>query len=510
VKCREQGFSASNRVAQHIERRTFGFGYSGFMRRLLVVGGAALLCVGCEALLGSFEVAPGGVDFDNEAGAEGGPGPGVDGGATTDAAADGGIPVQALKCALGQERLIENDPALPFDRFLKVFHTGNGVKIVAKKKGQSGPVIYSFDKGGSPPLKQMDLANAGDVLDVKRNALQSSLSLLMYERDAAGSSAARFVVWEVPDAPGSRPIRIPVSETVQLPFTAPNNSGVTGALGLYASAGEYFWAASIPSIERPGQGQAIVVGHTVPGAVLPYPTTIYEGDFAGTPRMKELFRSAQRVYLFDDKGPEPGSTTGGSYFQVPESPPNGVHYLPTSPRPLAAPGGKPLALMAAGTLSPPIGGRAVVAEIDFSGQGDVARILAGDFTEAELTSASGMNASKLPEAFSIKSLTEAPLDHGEMRLSGGDFLWIGGAQIAPPATGPAPGLNFMWFDIKAGTMRARQVGPDRLLLNHGGIVTSTATIAVSTPIIAELDIAWVEENPNMASTLYYAQMSCVK
>lgn len=471
---------------------------------LSVVLGSLCTGFGCTALLGEFEVNPSGssgLDA-NPVGEEASLAPD---GSASDAPLDGYDPESTVfsACGVSQTRIIDQVDTVDastagFDGFVQAVRIGNAVRAVVRKRSSQGAFVYTFDpksgNSGSPVAsQQLGLGDAGQFLDVRRRpGPQSATVLLFLERDKS-APVARMMVYELPDGNlgASQAARV----SADFP-TPPTGANVSGALGLYAVANEYFWAMSKPSA---GNAYDLVVGRKTTSA-LPPPVLIYSGEERDV-RVRHMARSQTTQYLFNDRGPDTPTDRGSSFFAVPQDTVTDTLIKPASLTPQA--GGKPFATL---TVSGEIGGdglRAAVAEIDFSGTaGAPGQLRIGEVPQAELAALSG---AKVPPAFTLGSLLEAPLSKMEARFFGEEFLWIG----SPPEPQRGQGLNFIWFNIRDRIIRSRQVGPQKMLANRPSITGQSIWLVSSTPFSAELDLVFTEEFGNK-SLLEYATVNCVR
>lgn len=475
------------------------------MRKVALAGllGALATGLGCTALLGDFDVGPGS-SSGNTADAAGGDSSttGADGASD---APDDVFDAQSTvftTCGANGTRIIEviDDANAGFAGSVQIFRTGNNVRAIVRKKTSEGAFVYSFDpKSGNPgtpvtPTK-VDLGAAGRYFDARRLTNQAIVSLLFLERDmGVPNPYARMMVYELPDNDLAGANKIRVSKDFPAP---PQNANLAGALGGYANNNEYFWAFSVPT-GNPGEHD-LLIGHRISASAQPTPIKIFTGEERDV-RVRDIARSQTTQFIFNDRGPDGPSDPGAGYFPVPQdttSGPIAVKHL----QPVGST--KPFAMLAVSGIPTGNGIRAAFAEIDFSGTGGgPGQLRIGEVAEADLPTLDG---SKVPPAFTLGSLLEAPLGGMEGRFFGDEFLWIG----TPPEPQRGQGLNFIWYNVKSRIIRSRQTGMQKLLAAHPNILGASLNLISQTGFQADLDLVFVEEVAGK-SALAYTSISCVR
>lgn len=475
------------------------------MRKVVVAGAAAGMIalvsgLGCTALLGDFEVGPSSSSGNPVDGATPDTSTVTDGGGS-DAPADAqDAQAPFTACGIGPTRVIEEtpDPASAFapDGTLHVFRAGtNAVRVVAQRMNAQGALVYSFDPRqgpqGSPVLAQkLDLSAKGIFFDVRRRA---DGLVLLYLTQLVGAPVSHLTVYEAADAVPTNA----AENVVSADFPTPQNGNARGALSIYQTAGEYFWAYSTPQ----GTGALtydLTAGHRTTQTPKPTPTVIYTGEERDT-RPSFLARSGNVLYLFNDRGPEGAGDRGASYFPIPETP-NG----PVPIRPLSPPGSKPFITLTASGVPTGPGLLLAGAEVDFSAAGgSPGQIRAGLVPDSQL---SMLDSTKVAPGFTLGTLLEAPLGGQQARFFGDELVWIG----TPPDPQRGMGLNFLWYNIKDRAFRTRKVGADRLAPDHRNIQRATVAFAsVPNAVTADLDLVFTEVE-NGVSRLVYTQINCVR
>ncbi len=471
--------------------------------RKVVVGTLALALalgsgVGCTALLGDFEVGPGSSSGNLPEAGRPDSASETDGGGATDAAADADATTPPFTaCGVGQLRVIEavNDPAAAFatDGVLEVHRAGNVVRVVAQRMNAPGAMVYSFDPKQGPPgspvnAQKLDLAEKGTFLDVRRRT--DGLALL-YWTPLVGAPLAHLTVFEALDGAPTN-----AAENVVSADFPSSQGNVRGALGIYQAPGEYFFAFSAPQAQMPSKYDLVAAHRT--GQAKPMPVVVYTGEERDT-RPSFLARSGNVVLVFNDRGPEGQGDPGASYFAIPENP-NG----PVPIHPLSPPGGKPFITLTASGAAAGQGVLLAGAEVDFSGSGgSPGQIRAGLIPDAQLAS---IDATKIPPAFTLGTLLEAPLGGQQARFFGDELVWIG----TPPEPQRGQGLNFLWYNLRDRAFRTRKVGPERFLLDHPKIQRATVAFAnVPNSVSSELDLVLTEVD-NGVSRLLYGTINCVR
>lgn len=475
------------------------------MRKFALAGLAGLVLAtgfGCTALLGDFEVGPGSSSGNtSEAGTP-------DTSTTADASTDAPDDVFDAQstvfttCGVNGTRLIEqiDDPNVGFAGSVQIVRTGNNVRAVVRKKTSEGAFVYSFDpKNGNPgtPInaQKIDLGAAGHYFDARRLTQQGIVSLLFLERDVA-APVARMMVYELPDNDLAAANKVRSSKDFPAP---PSNSNLVGALGGYANNNEYFWAFSQPTTSANIGQYDLLIGHRLSASSLPTPVNIFTGEERDV-RVRDMARSLTTQYIFNDRGPDSPSDPGAGYFRVPQDtmagPINVKHLQPQGST-------KPYAMLAVSGITTGNGIRAAFAEIDFSGTGGgPGQIRLGEVSEADLATLDG---TKVPPAFTLGSLLEAPLGGMEARFFGEEFIWVG----TPPEPQRGQGLNFIWYNSKNRVMRSRQVGMQKLLAAHPNILGASVALVAQSGFQADLDLVFVEEALGK-SVLVYTSISCVR
>jgi hypothetical protein len=226
--------------------------------------------------------------------------------------------------------------------------------------------------------------------------------------------------------------------------------------------------------------------------------TVATGPADGTTRVSAIVRANGKAFVFNDKGPEQGSTQGGGYWELPEDPASAVNNTPL--KVLTKPGGLPIVTFsAAGSTT---GMRLAAAEVNFGAGTGALRI--GSLTNAELSPS--IDVTKLPVAVNLASFFDAPIEGGDSRFSGTDFIAIGS-----PLGGK--GVNFFWYDIGLGKVRGVQVGDTGKLLPTQTIQSSSFSIGSLLGGIASLDLVWTEAaNPPSIpdGALFTQTLNCAK
>lgn len=453
--------------------------------RKVFLAGAAFTLFGCTALLGSFEVEPG------SAGPDGG---GLDGGDGTagDALADAPDAAAFLmQCGVaGPPRELATN-AGGFDRELRVYRGTQGVLVVARKRNAEALELFGFDprQNGNAP-KTGIVKVPGMVLELT-GTTGRAVVLNLFQDELA---IARLRLISIEDGTLNIVERV-ISQDI--PFGANDYSGAGAAL----DSVDVFFALSRPSTQ-PGFSQQIDVGRSTQVMPVAPLSTIHRGSGGGKTRVKSVVVSGSRAYVFDDNGPEGPNSPGTSYWEVPDNGSGGI----TPPKPVHPPGTKPHVLIAAAARGVP-GMRAAFAEVDLAPGAATPGILKiGEMSQAEV---SAMDATKLPAAFTLTSLVDAPIEGGEARFVGDDFLWVG----TPPDPFRGQGLNFYWYDVKNRVVRARNnKDTSKLLGDRTTIQFSSMTFAAPpSGISATLDLVWTEFDSNAnVGKLFYATVGCVR
>ena len=483
--------------------------------RKLALAALALIptaAFGCTALLGDFEVnatntTPEGGGGDGPSNADGD----TDGGGSTDADPDA-FDAQSLvftTCGINESsiRTIQEVPdagpgGVGWYGQVQIFRINQTtVRVIAQRNIQSGGVagpqdgatIYTFDpKNGSGPLNPtiLDLQGAGRYYDARRLGNQGILALLFMERDPA-APVVRMKVYELPDGNPSGQSSIKVSAD----FPTPTGGSGSGALGAYANNNEYFWAlGGVPSAVGPTFD--LMVGHRVSASSLPTPVVIHSDADERMVRIREIARSQQTQYIFNDKGPDSAQEKGSAFYPTPQDTQAGVPPKNLQP----ATSSKPWVMIGASGVTTGDGLRLAVAEVDFSAT-NFGQVRAGLVSQADLAALDG---SKVPPAFTLTSLSDVPSE-GEARFFGPDMIWLG----TPPEPLKGQGLNMIWYETDKRVMRAKQTGMQRMLLNHTTIDRVGMVLDTQTAVNAEADVAFIEK-VNGIWTLQYGRMSCIR
>ena len=461
----------------------------GCMRKVflaLALAGAALSLFGCTALLGSFEVEPG------SGGADGGD---ADGGTAGDAEADAPDAAAFLmQCGVaGPPRELATNPG-GFDRELRVYRGMQGVLVIARKRNAEELDVFGFDPRQNGNAPKADSVKAPGVILELTGTTGRAIALNLYRDEMVNPPVARLKLISIEDGTLTITERV-ISQDV--PFGADDYSGATAAVG----GDDAFFVLSRPSTQ-PGFSQQIDVGRSTQVMPLAPLSTIHRGSGGGETRVRAVVASGGRAYVFDDKGPDGPNSPGTSYWEVSDDGTGGI----TPPKPAHAPGTKPHVLIAAASRVGP-GMRAAFAEVDLApGAATPGVLKIGEVSQAEL---SAMDANKLPQAFTLTSLVDAPIEGGEARFVGDDFLWVG----TPPDPFRGQGLNFYWYDVKNRVIRARNnKDTSKLLGDRTNIQFSSMTFAAPpSGISATLDLVWTEFDANAnVGKLFYATVGCVR
>lgn len=487
--------------------------YPAAMRKvaLCALGLAPLAVMGCTAILGDFEVTAGSGPGTSDGSPDGTtPEGGADGGSDAndpDAAdAQDAQSTVFTTCGFGAVRTIEEiedaTDTTGFGRQLQIFRVGARVRVIAQKRIGDGVTVYSFDplqngnNGPLPTADVIDLQDAGRYLDTRRLANQQSLSLLFMER-AVGAPIAHMKVVELPDSNPTAQQSIRVSKD----FNDPTSFGATGAdlsgaLGVYATNNEYFWA--LGGMPAAGGKFDLWIGYRPNVSTLPDPIVIHTTTESRDVRIRDMVRSQQTQFILNDRGPDGPNDQGSSYYAVPQATPPAAF----APRPFSPAGGKPFVVFGSSGIATGDGIRLAVAEVDFSST-NFGTVRAGTVPQSELNA--GFNGTKVPIAFTLSSLTDVPAE-GEARFFGDELLWLG----TPPDPLRGQGLNFIWFNTQTRVIRSKQTGMQRLLNPaHTNIQQSSIVLDTQTAVTAELDVVFTER-VGTKSALRYARMSCIR
>jgi hypothetical protein len=230
---------------------------------------------------------------------------------------------------------------------------------------------------------------------------------------------------------------------------------------------------------------------------LPAPVLIHNTTDDRLVRVREMARSQQTQYIFNDKGPDSPTDQGSSYFQVPQSATTAVPPKDLKP----ATSTKPWVMFGGSNISAGDGIRLAVAEVDFNAA-TLGSVRAGVVSQADLTA--GFDGSKVPVAFTLSSFTEVPAE-GQARFFGEHMLWFG----TPPEPLKGQGLNFIWFDTDKRVLRIKQTGMQRMLQTHVAIEKSSIWLESQTAANAEADVVFVERAPDKF-LLQYGRLSCIR
>ncbi len=450
------------------------------MRRVVLWSGlvSAFGLLACTSLLGDFEVSATSTTVDSGGAGDGsaadGDVPVTDGG-TADA--DAGLPL--LRCRIsGQPTVIEKAPGTSFGQPLKAFRAGNQTRIVARKSNQQGFTIYTVNNG--PGLQQTTVPVNGPVYDAQ--PIPGGIGVLAVDQSVAANT--RMAIYKMPDT---------AQTTIAPDFVSDIVLGGANNASFAAFGNDDFYVTMTVGIDA-NNAEVRATRRTAVGAVNPW-VTVARGKPDGETRIANIVKVNQRVFLFNDKGPEQNSTGAAGYFRVPETPnptdgPTGVIPLTRDPK-------LPIAIF--GVAGGPAGLRLAAAEVDFAG--GTARMLAGGIPASDLDNP--IDVSKLPTAYKLTSFFDAPVNGGETKWTGTDLVAVG-APIG------GKGMNFYWYDALAASMRAVAIGPDTLLADR---TIRQSTFAPRTLLggIADIDLVWTEDGANGADgTLWTAQLACAR
>jgi hypothetical protein len=435
------------------------------MRKLMLCGLASGLIgslVGCEALLGSFEVATQPL---NDSGAN--DATNADTGAT-----DGGedvvdAAVYLMQCDVSRTPRAFASLAGGYREQIHAFRIssssgGDTVRVVAQARTAPSLFVYSFNPHDEPivSVDTRGLNYNGEILDVRRGLGQ--IFALMLENSLG--APVHFIQAATIRDDDPTPVSVRLSTDMSGNFSG--GGSLTGA-GFQLSASEYVYAYSRPAAVQGQSDMLIAKGNTL--APPPTPEVFYSGQSEQTTRITRGAVSAGRMLVFDDQPPVPESPTNGTaYWNLPAS--GALAASPIPPTAITLGPVKPHAMLAVTSLGP-TGVRAAVGEVDFNAP------VGEPFGTLKIgvippTSFDAIDAKTLPPAFSLSSLLEAPFGGGNVEFFGDDFVWIG----PPPDPQQGQGLNFYWYDPKLGAMRGKRAGENKLIPEvHDIAATSLVT-----------------------------------
>lgn len=491
-------------------------GYPAAMRKaaLCALLLPPLAAIGCTALIGDFDVRA-----TSQAGGDGATDGAATGDGDTDGSTDGSDPDSAdaqatvfSTCGLGTVRTIDEmeidagsgGGTGGFNGQLQVIRTSTTlVRVIAQKNDVGdGATVYSFDpkkNGSNGPLPipdKIDLQLSGRYLDARRLVTQGILSLLFLARDASPAFVYMNVI-ELPDNDPTAQQSIPVSANFNDTRSGTGGRGnVTGALGTYATNNEYFWAVGGWPSSSAGSLD-LIVGHRVNATSRPSPVVIHTTSDDRLVRVRDMARSKNVHYLFNDKGPDAPGDPGASFWAIPDDATGAI-----APRTLAPAGApKPYVVFGSSGLATGDGIRVAAAEVDFNAT-NFGIVRAGVVSQADLDN--NFDGTKIPQAFTLTSLADVPAE-GEARFFGDDMLWLG----TPPDPLRGQGLNFIWYNTTTRVTRAKSTGAGRLALDRQIIERASLFLDTVTLVNAELDVVFVER-VGTKSVLQYARMTCIK
>lgn len=454
------------------------------MRRFAMASGIGLACLSllaCTSLLGDFSV--GGASATSPDGAVGDTdgAVAVDGSTAADAGTDAALPALTCKPSTAPARLDTSGNGINYLPPIRAFRSGNQTRVIAQKKGTQGFTVVTFSSGGGTQVNTVPALGGtfpGTVYDVQ--PIPGGIGVLVLE-PIATTSQYRFSLFKVLDNGGGAAPDI---------LTAGMTGNVSGATFAAFGQDDFYIAATVEA----GNGNAEVrAARRKPGGQPVGMVTVASGPNGGDTRIKNIVHVGTNAVLFNDRGPEQGRVGAAGYYRVADEPSPGSTGL----TPLTPPGGKPLAMFAAG--SAPAGVRLALGEVDF--QAGTARMLAGTLGPIEIANA---DVGKLNAAFQLTSFFDAP-------VQGGDARWIQNDFVAVGSSLGGGGLNLFWYDGDNAAMRVALVGAQKLVPDR---TPAFSTLAPRSLVggLADFDVVWTEAPANDQSpgVLWTQEIVCAR
>jgi hypothetical protein len=379
----------------------------------------------CTALLGSYEVGPGGAVGSDGGGADAAGDVSASESGTdeagTEAGVDGGQPV-LLKCSLGTSNPRTLDTGA-LSQTLFAFSIGNQQdRVITVKPGQ-GAFVTTYDRngGGAAPLI-VPLPKVGQILSVRR--LASGIGIFSLDTAQPPATGTSIGVTIIDDATGGTN-----NTTFHLVAPAGRPSGAFALLG-----SDYLFAYG------DGSGN-IQAGRFVPGGGVPNLVTVASGLMGGGGDVRSVEIANGKMYIFNDVGPDPSNGNASAGYYV-------LADTVTAPGSLTTLGsgaaGK--ASFTISTDSAQGNFQVAVVELDLVNGTPPAVLHAGSVPGAK---AGSFNVLDIPSAFTFDTLVDAPFgDHTSARFQASDFIALG------PNPNKDPGLEFVWYDTKNKVLRA--------------------------------------------------------